>query len=413
LVISFVTKHIPGTTIDWDGSAQKITITTAEGKIIKLWVGNPKAEVSGVMVDIDPAYPGQGSPYIKDSRTKVPMRFVGNHLNAKVDWDGSTSTVILSVRDTVNCGCAWTQKGRFLLQNTATKNTFKFDTNCDGVPEAIYSGDTSLININPEDGYHGKIGGYMGCVTLCVDNNTITKWKAFPNDQDCCEIPCCTFTTTNVVPPDLIRELAPGESYTYKYKFTNTCTTDHMPFVFSFSHRQNITSITPDTFTLAPGLSQTIEVKFQMPTNAKSDAEVVFSFNVNTDCGHNEQISWALHSRTTCCDWLFRMKPEQKERKLYMCPGETLSVDDYEIFNNCPIGGNALTITISWPPDKGVISVSPKSFTLQPQERMALNITIKMITSCRPDESSTFPININSKECVKKTVNIVAYCKQC
>ncbi|MDD4615452.1 MAG: copper amine oxidase N-terminal domain-containing protein, partial [Caldisericia bacterium] len=218
LVISFVTKHIPGTTIEWLQSEKRITITTAEGKTIKLWVDNPKAEVDGSLVDIDPANPGQGAPYLKDNRTEVPMRFVGNHLNAKIDWDGATSTVILKVRDTVNC-----------------------------------------------------------------------------------DPPCCTYTTTNVIPPELIRELAPGQKYTYQYKFTNTCPEGHLPLQFSFSHRENITRIYPETFSLHPTQWVVVAVEFQMPTNATSDAEVNFSFRVNTDCGHNEEISWRLRSRSSCC----------------------------------------------------------------------------------------------------------------
>jgi hypothetical protein len=117
LVIRFVLQNIPGTTLDWNGSERKITIKTPSGKSIKLWIGNPKAEVNGKLLDIDPENPGNIAPYIKDGRTKVPMRFVGEQLNARIDWISATSTVILTLFDTFNCdttlleGCIskWTE----------------------------------------------------------------------------------------------------------------------------------------------------------------------------------------------------------------------------------------------------------------------------------------------------------------
>jgi hypothetical protein len=117
LVIRFVLQNIPGTTLDWNGSERKITIKTPNGKSIKLWIGNPKAEVNGKLLDIDPENPGNIAPYIKDGRTKVPMRFVGEQLNARIDWISATSTVILTLFDTFNCdttlleGCIskWTE----------------------------------------------------------------------------------------------------------------------------------------------------------------------------------------------------------------------------------------------------------------------------------------------------------------
>lgn len=108
LVFRYVTQHVPGTKLDWDPKERKVTLTSAEGKIIKLWIGNPKAEVDGLMVDIDPANPGKGAPFIKNNRTKVPMRFAATHLNALVEWDGKTSTVILTIKDP-NCECEWVE----------------------------------------------------------------------------------------------------------------------------------------------------------------------------------------------------------------------------------------------------------------------------------------------------------------
>jgi hypothetical protein len=190
LVIGFVLNNIPGASLDWEGIERKITVKTPNGRIIKLWIDNPRAEVDGIKVDIDPEKPGLAAPYIEDNRTKVPMRFVANLLNANVEWIAATNTVILTILDTINCYCAWTNKGKIKLDSDLHKDLLLFDSNCDGTFDQSYTYVTNTFNINPSEGYFGPIDKYEGCATLCISkNNRVIRWNALPNDPDCCPKP--------------------------------------------------------------------------------------------------------------------------------------------------------------------------------------------------------------------------------
>lgn len=201
LVISFVTKHIPGTTITWDGAKQQITIKTPEGKTIKLWIGNPKAEVDGVMVDIDPTNPGKGAPFIELGRTKVAMRFVANHLNAKVDWFGATNTVVLTVQDIVNCGCSWVE-GCITNWTEAPNDQVQlfFNPNCDETTRpTAYLIDKKLKSKTDQLDiveYLGKWTGpgkiRRGQMKICVNKlNQVHHWDPMPIPDECTWICGC------------------------------------------------------------------------------------------------------------------------------------------------------------------------------------------------------------------------------
>jgi Copper amine oxidase N-terminal domain./Protein of unknown function (DUF2762). len=56
---------------------------------IKLTIGKDTMEVNGETKPIDTA------PFIKDSRTFVPVRFIAEALGAKIEWDEATQQVII------------------------------------------------------------------------------------------------------------------------------------------------------------------------------------------------------------------------------------------------------------------------------------------------------------------------------
>ncbi len=198
LVISFVTKHIPGTSINWDNADRRITIVTAKGKTVQLWVDKTKAEIDGKMVEIDPANPGQVAPYIKNSRTYVPLRFATEQLDAEVQWVAETRTVVLKVKDIVNCGCKWIcgciKKGKWVRKDNGNTMQFYFDEYCDNAGnEQHFQVDNTLRDLNLHLEFEQYFNSYTHeywCLELCVDNSTppeIIKWKANPNRYpDCC-----------------------------------------------------------------------------------------------------------------------------------------------------------------------------------------------------------------------------------
>ncbi|MDI6869312.1 MAG: copper amine oxidase N-terminal domain-containing protein [Coprothermobacterota bacterium] len=60
---------------------------------IFLWIGKKEIQVNGEIKEMDVA------PFIKDSRTFVPIRFVSEALGAKVDWVDSEKKVSITLKD--------------------------------------------------------------------------------------------------------------------------------------------------------------------------------------------------------------------------------------------------------------------------------------------------------------------------
>jgi hypothetical protein len=79
-----------GGKLDWLDSEQKITIQF-NGQKIELWVGKNSATVNGVIQTLDVP------PTIINQRTMLPLRFIAENLGCKLDWDGTTQTVALTL----------------------------------------------------------------------------------------------------------------------------------------------------------------------------------------------------------------------------------------------------------------------------------------------------------------------------
>ena len=63
---------------------------TARGRTVSLNIGSTQAMVAGQPATLDVA------PFIVDSTTFVPLRFISQALGASVDWNNSTSTVTIN-----------------------------------------------------------------------------------------------------------------------------------------------------------------------------------------------------------------------------------------------------------------------------------------------------------------------------
>lgn len=82
-----------GGTIDWDGTARKVTIKL-NGKIIEMWIENSTAKVNDISKLIDPSNKNV-KPIIVNGRTMLPVRFVSESLGAYVEWFGDTKEVLM------------------------------------------------------------------------------------------------------------------------------------------------------------------------------------------------------------------------------------------------------------------------------------------------------------------------------
>jgi len=82
-----------GGTIDWDASAQKVTIVRND-KTLELWIGKNVAKLDGQSVTIDSD--AKVVPVIRSGRTLLPLRFVAESLALDVQWDAATQTVAIT-----------------------------------------------------------------------------------------------------------------------------------------------------------------------------------------------------------------------------------------------------------------------------------------------------------------------------
>ncbi|RJX25633.1 MAG: DUF1343 domain-containing protein [Dethiobacter sp.] len=78
-----------GAAVDWDAQARIITITRP-GKRIIFTVDSTSAVVNGELRSMDTV------PVIKNGRTMVPVRYVGEYLDARVHWNAYLQTVTIN-----------------------------------------------------------------------------------------------------------------------------------------------------------------------------------------------------------------------------------------------------------------------------------------------------------------------------
>ena len=72
----------------WDARQQKVAMN-CKGKYIELFIGSQKAAIDGKTVYLD------SPPYIYQSRTYVPLRFIAEATGAKVEWKSSSYEVMI------------------------------------------------------------------------------------------------------------------------------------------------------------------------------------------------------------------------------------------------------------------------------------------------------------------------------
>jgi Leucine-rich repeat (LRR) protein len=87
LPIRYVTQTL-GAVVEWDDIEKKVTVRLSDKKV-ELWIGKDTARVNGEEVPVGEA------PFIYEGRTVLPMRFVGENLDMKVEWNGEEKEVTL------------------------------------------------------------------------------------------------------------------------------------------------------------------------------------------------------------------------------------------------------------------------------------------------------------------------------
>lgn len=119
-----------GFTVGWVEAEQKITLTKGADVVI-LWIGKTEASVNGKPFTLDVA------PKIQRDRTFVPLRFISEHLGAKVYWDGANRHVRVTPKGQSDPDAlVWLNATPAApLQKTQTKGEFRFSmTEPSGAP---------------------------------------------------------------------------------------------------------------------------------------------------------------------------------------------------------------------------------------------------------------------------------------
>ncbi|MGB9812425.1 MAG: copper amine oxidase N-terminal domain-containing protein [Thermovenabulum sp.] len=73
--------------VEWDQVERKVTIKQGIEKEITLWIGKKTAIINRQKRELDT------SPATINGRTMLPLRFISENFNSKVEWDGGTYTV--------------------------------------------------------------------------------------------------------------------------------------------------------------------------------------------------------------------------------------------------------------------------------------------------------------------------------
>ncbi len=86
-----------GARIEWNPSTRTVSIFFLE-TLIELTIDKAEAIVNGNFVSIDPNDP-KLAPFIHNERTMLPLRFVAETLNVRVEWEGTSQTITLIYPD--------------------------------------------------------------------------------------------------------------------------------------------------------------------------------------------------------------------------------------------------------------------------------------------------------------------------
>lgn len=116
-----------GSEVFWDGDKSKVTVIKGL-KTIELWIGGNIARINGTAVYIDPMNP-KVMPFIKNSRTYLPLRFVSEVLGGKVGWDQETRGIQIDFSEAaIDDDVTWSvtdSLGNVTIDDDVTWNRFE------------------------------------------------------------------------------------------------------------------------------------------------------------------------------------------------------------------------------------------------------------------------------------------------
>jgi len=97
LPIRFLAESI-GARLNWGATTQEIFIYLQYTEIT-MKVGNPQAVVNGKVVYIDPGNTQVKPIIMPPGRTFLPLRFVAENLQCKVDWNSAKQEIAVTYQN--------------------------------------------------------------------------------------------------------------------------------------------------------------------------------------------------------------------------------------------------------------------------------------------------------------------------
>lgn len=161
--IRFVAEKL-GAKVNWNGDLEEVTMQS-KGKMIKLVIGQSEAVLGDEKIKLDT------KPLLKQDRTFVPIRFIAESFDCKVDWIEFTRTVNIS-----------TVKGEVKPISEVIENPKELGI--DGITKA------EILPANPYDlslytGTGGtifiKTKGITECLALIKDGKVVETPTSYPN----------------------------------------------------------------------------------------------------------------------------------------------------------------------------------------------------------------------------------------
>lgn len=165
-----------GGKVDWNADERKVTVTFDETNII-LWLDKKEALVNGKGTTID--VPAK----LINSKTMVPVRFISENGNLKVDWDEATTTVSISKKNDLvlskinNVSYTKIKDVDCIvidIDNTTSFNTFELKQEDDKTYRIIVDINNSVFDFN----YHNiEIGNDSGILQIRfgVQENNVNR----------------------------------------------------------------------------------------------------------------------------------------------------------------------------------------------------------------------------------------------
>jgi len=188
LMARYLAEEI-GATVGWNNATQAVSIKTLDGTTIEMIIGQSIAKVNGVPTPLDPNNP-LVVPYISNSRTYTPLRFISYYLGAKepsdIIWRGDVNTAELTFKDP---NCKWLNGAIRILPTSYYQ--YGFYENCTtsnpiNIPDMNLK--DSVLSLSFSEYIKEYSNQNYWCAQIRVDeNNNIISWRGRPDlFPNCC-----------------------------------------------------------------------------------------------------------------------------------------------------------------------------------------------------------------------------------